>query len=161
MKQKRTRPVHWTVWLGILLVLTAVMAGPLMYRRILHHTISQTIRKQYSATQPLAGYVYSLPVQTVRLKSSRPVLLTVKVSLETTHHEAEQQSELVSLAPGIQQIISNILSVYTPVQARQPDRKMDSKNQIKDKLNQLLLQGQVRSVYFEEYLIMDTGVPAR
>ena len=94
-----------------------------------------------------------LPLETflVNLSGSNGTKLA-KVNMELELNSDEVQSEIDKLKPKIRDIIIIILSSKTYAQVSSKEGKNELRNQIKDKVNLFLTKGQIKRVYFTEFI---------
>ena len=94
-----------------------------------------------------------LPLETflVNLSGSNGTKLA-KVNMELELNSDEVQSEIDKLKPKIRDIIIIILSSKTYAQVSSKEGKNELRTQIKDKVNLFLTKGQIKRVYFTEFI---------
>jgi len=143
----------------VLLLLLLIIGGLVAYFLLsspeeeMPQTEQQKIEKKQKVTQMSEiGPIYPLDKFVVNLVSTNANrYLKCKIDLELDSQELQQ--EIDKKLPAIRDLIIRILSSKTVEEIQTSKGKEKLKEEIKRKINQYLTTGEVRNVYFTEFVI--------
>ena len=152
-KNKKRLPA-WGIFIGVFLLVIIALIVPSLIKEITFHRIGRQVYEKYQKKENIPP-MKTLTLSTMHIRyASKPVLfLSLRVSLAFPADNPELYQELLAKKTGLEQIVQKFFQKQNVKNLKKPAFRNRLKQKIIPLLNNLLENGELTGLYYEEFLI--------
>jgi len=153
-KRNKWRIPAWMIFSSVFILVIIILAIPALIKKVTFQRIGQKVYEKYQRKENIPPMkTLTLNTMHIRYQTKPVLLLSLRVSLAIPADNVELYRELLAKKAGLEQVIRKFFQKQDVKKLRKLAFRRKLKQQLIPLLNNLLENGELTGLYYEEFLI--------